>query len=142
MAPFSRENELVHTQKKSSKGELMIWRTKMQARVQGKVKPKEFGPRVLVLWTVIQFAWVSTIQFEMTTWCASTYLRRLDSPMLEQNFVNARPTITILMSSLGPKNSTLFEDQWHVQWQHEVWRYKDYVSWCLLFWGPYVKPFL
>lgn len=69
--------------KKRGQKELMIRRTKMQARVQGKVKLKdsicfkcveigsqEFGLQVLVLWTMIQFPWVCTIQFEMTTWCA------------------------------------------------------------------------
>jgi len=42
MAPFWRENHLVETQKQktSYKGELMTWRTKMQARVQGNVQLK------------------------------------------------------------------------------------------------------
>jgi hypothetical protein len=34
MAPFSKENQLVWALKMSSKGELVIWRTKIQARVQ------------------------------------------------------------------------------------------------------------
>jgi len=38
---FWRENQLFWTKTKELKGELMIWRTKMQARVQGKVQLKE-----------------------------------------------------------------------------------------------------
>jgi hypothetical protein len=42
MAPFWRENQLVQTPKrvgeKNLKRELMIWRTKMQTRVQGRVE--------------------------------------------------------------------------------------------------------
>jgi hypothetical protein len=34
MAPFWRENQLVWTKKKELKGELMIWRMKVKARVQ------------------------------------------------------------------------------------------------------------
>jgi len=55
MIPFYRENQLVRTQKnKSLKGELMIWRTKMQAKVQDKVQlapnesklvPRNLDPR-------------------------------------------------------------------------------------------------
>jgi hypothetical protein len=42
---------------------------------------------------VLQFAWVSTIQVGMRTWCdgPSTYLNRIDSSAqlkLEQKFVN------------------------------------------------------
>jgi hypothetical protein len=44
MTPFWRENQLVPTKKeeeKKLKGDLMIWRTKVQARVQGKVQLKD-----------------------------------------------------------------------------------------------------
>ncbi len=41
MAVFWREMQLVRTKKKSSKEELMIWSTKMQARVQGRVPLKD-----------------------------------------------------------------------------------------------------
>jgi hypothetical protein len=37
---FGRGNQLVQT-KKELKGELMVWRTKMQAKVQGKVQLKD-----------------------------------------------------------------------------------------------------
>jgi hypothetical protein len=42
--------------------------------------------------------WYNLLGFLLFNWRWSTYLRRLDYPMLEQNFVNTRPTI--LMSSL------------------------------------------
>jgi hypothetical protein len=38
---FGRRDQLVQTKKKELKGELMIWRTKMQAKVQGKVQLKD-----------------------------------------------------------------------------------------------------
>jgi hypothetical protein len=41
MAPVSRENQLVQTKKIVLKGELLIWRTKNQARDQGTVQFKD-----------------------------------------------------------------------------------------------------
>jgi hypothetical protein len=43
MAPFWRETELVQTKNIELKEELMIWRTKMQARLQGMVQLKGFN---------------------------------------------------------------------------------------------------
>jgi hypothetical protein len=41
MEPFWMENQLVQTKKQSLKGELMIFRTKMQARDQCRVQLKD-----------------------------------------------------------------------------------------------------
>ncbi len=41
MGPFWRENQSVRTPPKDLKGELRIWRIKMQARVQGSVLLKD-----------------------------------------------------------------------------------------------------
>jgi len=42
--PFWSENQLVLSQKKQErKGELMVWRTKMQSNVQGKVQTQGFN---------------------------------------------------------------------------------------------------
>ncbi len=42
MAPFWMENQMVWTKtKKELIGELMIWRTKIQGKVQGRVQLKE-----------------------------------------------------------------------------------------------------
>ncbi len=58
-----------------------------------KLVPRNLDP---VCWSC--GTWYNLLGFLLFNWRWSTYLRRLDSPMLKQNFVNTRPTI--LMSSL------------------------------------------
>ncbi len=56
MAPSSKENQLVQSKekKRATKGELMMWRTKMQVRVQGRV---QFKDSICFKWSPNWFAW-------------------------------------------------------------------------------------
>jgi hypothetical protein len=121
-------------------------KARSNSRIQFVSNASKLVPRTLDLGCWSCRPWYNLLGFLLfnLTWplgVPSTYLRRLDYPMLEQNFVSTNHHHLNVLSWYWPKNSTLFGDQWHVQWQRKVWWYKDYESRCRLFWGPYVKPF-
>jgi hypothetical protein len=115
MAPFWRENELVHTLKKEVKRSSWLGerrcklgsKARSNSRIQFVSNASKLVPRNLDLKCWSCGPWYNFLGFLLFNLRrplgvpSSTYRRRLeDSPMLEQNFVNTRPTITIRMSSL------------------------------------------